>query len=344
MQYQVNATGTWQTIASGATINNLNHNDIITVRLYDKLSGSTGKDTDVATLQVVDKEKPQAANIVITETITNRNIKATITQRDNESGVDITKCKWVYNTSSTEIGTEESKYTGGTFSTTPQEIELKQNIVGTYYLHVLTVDKAGNETETISKAIEVKQLVEEIEIACERTCLHVGTSINLTTEVKPDNAVDKRVTWSSSDNNIATVDQNGTVTGKALGETTITATAEDGSNVIGTYQVVVAKEEGTVATKPSTWTSTEVTAIEDGGGNIIPIPNGFYYVGGCHCTGLVISDKQGDTMDASGVESGNQFVWIPVKSEQDLKRTNFDSNGKPTANAPSGGYSITECT
>ncbi len=88
---------------------------------------------------------------------------------------------------------------------------------------------------------------------------------------------------------------------------------------------------GTTVTKPGTWTSSQVTPIADGNGGTVPLPNGFYYVGGDISTGLVISDKQGDTMNASGVDMGNQFVWIPVSSEADLARTKFDkTTGQPT--------------
>ena len=87
---------------------------------------------------------------------------------------------------------------------------------------------------------------------------------------------------------------------------------------------------GTTVTKPGTWTSSQVTPIADGNGGTVPLPNGFYYVGGDINTGLVISDKQGDTMSASGTSMGNQFVWIPVSSEADLTRTDFDSHGQPT--------------
>ena len=87
---------------------------------------------------------------------------------------------------------------------------------------------------------------------------------------------------------------------------------------------------GTTVAKPGTWTSTEVTPIADGNGGTVPLPSGFYYVGGDISTGLVISDKQGDTMNASGVDMGNQFVWIPVSSEADLTRTLFDkTTGQP---------------
>ena len=50
----------------------------------------------------------------------------------------------------------------------------------------------------------------------------------LTATVIPDNATNKTVSWSSSDEAVATVDQDGKVTGVGAGETTITATAEDG--------------------------------------------------------------------------------------------------------------------
>ena len=100
---------------------------------------------------------------------------------------------------------------------------------------------------------------------------------------------------------------------------------------------------GTTVAKPGTWTSSQVTPIADGNGGTVPLPSGFYYVGGDISTGLVISDKQGDTMTASGVNMGNQFVWIPVSSEADLTRTNFDANGKPTTENPSIGASSTLC-
>ena len=96
---------------------------------------------------------------------------------------------------------------------------------------------------------------------------------------------------------------------------------------------------GTEVAKPDTWTSTKVTPISDGSGNTIPLPDGFYYVGGDRNTGLVISDKQNDTMDAAFPNSGNQFVWIPVASEADLERTEFDeTTGQPTTGLDTSSY------
>ena len=101
---------------------------------------------------------------------------------------------------------------------------------------------------------------------------------------------------------------------------------------------------GTVVEKPSNWTSSNVTPIADGSGGTVPLPSGFYYVGGDRDTGMVISDKKGDTLTSSGTTMGNQFVWIPISNEDDLTRTNFDSNGKPTTDAPSAGRDAKDCT
>ena len=48
----------------------------------------------------------------------------------------------------------------------------------------------------------------------------------------------------------------------------------------------------------------------------VPIPNGFYYVGGEENTGLIISDSPDDANKGDNLEAseyvGNQFVWVPV--------------------------------
>ena len=48
----------------------------------------------------------------------------------------------------------------------------------------------------------------------------------------------------------------------------------------------------------------------------VPIPQGFYYVGGTKDEGIVISDTPNDDLD--NPKHGNQFVWIPVNQNQKL--------------------------
>ena len=55
----------------------------------------------------------------------------------------------------------------------------------------------------------------------------VGETVTLTATVAPEDATNKAVTWSSSDNTIATV-EDGVVTGVAAGNATITVTTVDG--------------------------------------------------------------------------------------------------------------------
>ena len=110
-----------------------------------------------------------------------------------------------------------------------------------------------------------------------------------------------------------------------------TNTLDDYASYIGNYLDGKGGSSGGNIDPDTGWDLDKVTIIDGGNGTKVPLPNGFYYVGGNISTGLVISDKQDDTMSASGTSMGNQFVWIPVSSEADLKRTKFDkTTGQPT--------------
>lgn len=126
---------------------------------------------------------------------------------------------------------------------------------------------------------------------------------------------------------------------------------QDNENVEEVYQrrLKLTKAGTDMKEKPSSWTSENVTAISDGNGGTIPLPSGFYYVGGDIKSGIVVSDSsedenKGDSYEVAKTLKGNQFVWIPVSSEEDLERTNFDSNGNPTTSAPSTGRDVADCT
>ncbi|NLY43716.1 MAG: hypothetical protein GX066_07075, partial [Clostridiaceae bacterium] len=58
--------------------------------------------------------------------------------------------------------------------------------------------------------------------------LKIGQILQLTATVEPENATNKAVTWSSSNEQVATVDQNGVVTAVGKGTAIITVTTEDG--------------------------------------------------------------------------------------------------------------------
>src|SRR5690606_18357120 len=58
--------------------------------------------------------------------------------------------------------------------------------------------------------------------------IKAGESTSLTAIVQPSNATNKEVTWSSSATGVATVDENGVVSGLSAGNSTITVTTADG--------------------------------------------------------------------------------------------------------------------
>lgn len=84
----------------------------------------------------------------------------------------------------------------------------------------------AEETRAISKLEPVQ--VTDVELDITQKALNVGDTFTLTATVKPDNATDKSVTWSSSNTSVATVDENGVVTAVTEGTATITATASNG--------------------------------------------------------------------------------------------------------------------
>ena len=80
------------------------------------------------------------------------------------------------------------------------------------------------DLEVVVNPIEVTGVI----VIPETLSVFVTETKSLTSTVTPDNATNKNVTWESSDETIATVDQDGQVTGVSAGNVTITATSEDG--------------------------------------------------------------------------------------------------------------------
>ena len=134
-----------------------------------------------------------------------------------------------------------------------------------------------------------------------------------------------------------------------------------------TPTVPTGTKQGTIVDLPSKWeqrsdvayVSTEsgdivrsetkvasVYAVSVGNGDVVPVPNGFYYVGGTIESGVVISDNEADknkylfednnvkienvpagvaynsdgtVNEANSILKGNQFVWIPCSIENYTK-------------------------
>ena len=82
-------------------------------------------------------------------------------------------------------------------------------------------------------------LVTGIEIDNTTLSLKEGEKGSLSVTVTPEDALNRSVSWASSDNGVVTVDQDGNVTAVGVGTATITVTAKDGSGVSAECEVTV---------------------------------------------------------------------------------------------------------
>ena len=85
--------------------------------------------------------------------------------------------------------------------------------------------------------------IESLTITPEKKTLEPGSSVKLNVAYEPTNATKTKITWSSSDKQVATVDESGKVIAKAKGTATITAKSE--SNKTITAVITVSPKENT---------------------------------------------------------------------------------------------------
>ena len=117
----------------------------------------------------------------------------------------------------------------------------------------------ANENGEIQDAISTVK-VSGVTIDPSSIILNIDASKTLTATVTPENAADKSVTWSSSNESVATVEQNGKISAVGVGEATITVTTTDGGKT-ATCKVELTKTgDGTVTYSSSDTQVAEVNA------------------------------------------------------------------------------------
>ena len=181
----------------------------------------------------------------------------------------------------------------------------------------------GNRTATCT--VTVTRAVTAITLEPTEVPLFAGDSTTLKVTVAPGDATNKTLTWTSSDDKIATVDQTGKVTAVAPGEATITATAADGSGVTATCKVTVtAKTYGL---------SCNVSAINFG--NVFP---GYTQPGAQTFT---LTNTGNQTLTGLTVSSANNFVVGKLSADTVEPGKTVTFTAQPKAGLNVGTYSET---
>ena len=121
-----------------------------------------------------------------------------------------------------------------------------------------------------------------------KTLTGKGETVQLMATVTPDNAVNKKLTWSTSDSSVAAVDENGLVTAVANGTAIITVTTEDGEmTATSTITVNIPSDDNSNKgnnNKPNSKPNTNSVILTDNKK---------------HDNQKVISSKTGDTSDVT---------------------------------------------
>lgn len=117
-------------------------------------------------------------------------------------------------------------------------------------------NKSNSQSLKAECTITVKAKVEKITIPTAKT-IQVKETLQLKATVTPSNA-DQEVEWSSSNSQVATVSENGLVTGVKAGTTVITATSKDNPSVKATCTVTVEN----IPVESVTLNKTTLTLVE----------------------------------------------------------------------------------
>lgn len=229
LQYSVGDINNWTTYTTEGF--EVNKNTTIYGRFYNTTTKEIGYAFTIK-VQVIDDIGPQ---ITITkQTTTSKTITIEVEAKDNELGMPDTVTYQYY------IGTtnDNQKLLETKTTNTITYDNLQANTK--YIVKVQTKDKMEN-VGTVEKEITTASpiLVNEMTLDKENEKIGSNNTLQITATVKPENADDKSLTWSSSDDTIATVSNTGLVTPKKEGNVIITCTTNDGSNISKTCNIQI---------------------------------------------------------------------------------------------------------
>ena len=187
---------------------------------------------------------------------------------------------------------------------------------GTYSFTVTATNDYGSDSKEFTLTIDQQGTIHVTSVSLDKTSLELteGETAQLTATVKPDNATNKNVTWSSSAPNVATVDSSGKVTAVAPGTATITVTTADGGFTATcavtvrpdippanpNYRITVEATQGGAVTTDPTAAKAGTTVT------LTPVPDRGYQVGS-----VAVTDRFGEAVAVTENADGTYTFTMP---------------------------------
>jgi hypothetical protein len=197
-------------------------------------------------------------------------------------------------------------------------------IIGIKEGEVVITAKA--KSNSISKSIKIKVVPAKvilIELSETQRKLMIGESFKIIANVVPFEAKNKSITWTSSNNSVATVDQNGNVTAKAMGSVEIIATSNDNPKIVNVCYIDVVDLDHNINTYISSSSMVIINNNYTGSANFVLANYG-------HKTATV---TRFEVLDGFGniLTSSNDRVDV-TNNRQRIYSITFRNNYKPVVN------------
>lgn len=218
---------------------------------------------------------------------------------------------------------------------------------GTTTIQVITTDGAKTASCTVTVKANVSVTGVVLDDESKAITLENGQSATLKVTVQPEDASDKTVTFSSSDDKIATVSADGVVKAVGEGTATVTVTTKDGSKTatseitvvpasVAVTGITVDDDSKEVTLEVGETAVIEVTvAPEDATNKTVEWTSSDETVASVDATGIVTALKPGETTITAKTVSGGKTATAKITVKDGISVTGITLN-KPTLEIPAG--------
>ena len=213
-------------------------------------------------------------------------------------------------------------------SSNPDVVSVENGVVtcktvGEAFITVASINGISAKVNVFSEEKIIP--VENVSLTASSTSLKVGATLQLTYNITPTGATNKNVSFKSSDESIATVDDKGLVTAKKKGSVTISITTEDG-NKTSSVSINVANNSSSGSSSNVDGPYQGSTGSTGGSCSKKSPPLSFSYNGSSISHGSTITMKVGQTIYINvslPTYCGSQFLITRTTADGESNWRNY---------------------